>query len=1031
MVLGISDFSKLLGKRILRSTVIAFCAIAFAGVVSGETTDAACVEQYDGNNWCFEDKMRVLREVRDFDCLPVPYSPFQTLTPYWQKAVGALFESCISDNINPDFLGKYLALGAGTLISGTYVAPYTASELKSDGVKCFMKAMVGASDASAKVKQNYIDKIDTGFAVKDWHGFVTAGVPSLKDVEASTKAARALAEFGMSAAERIGDAPVMGELGGGILDSTYQDAERRIAQTMTSRWEVELNDFHQLANECRFENAERTLKRARRDALAQCRDLADDYRRAQHALLADMVKTYRWARGLSPLHQDVMAAKTRFSKLRGDITTERKELEGLLAKLGFLDANGDLHEPTIFTVKEMELLTRADLFEVFSKSYLEDYRAAQEALNRRSTPEAPLAAGSACFAISDLRRDVERSYIRHLGEECRTMLYRSGPGGRYLAPETLEQELFTIGRIKSSEWWRRVDELRGLRQTCEGAAAGAAKDALRRDMSDNAIFQIVDGRCQQVPQPVILAVLDESSTPEHCKETSVPLDIVGMPLSEAIDALGQAMLLPGGVPDKVKPDEGDIPGTVIDSDPAPGASARRWSAVKLTVYDRFSEETAPALVAVPSPLVGQNVEDALAKLAAAGLVGDKADPVPAARIEMVPGQVHSVSPAEGDAVEKGSTVSVTPIGDRPIVAVPNVAGAETEEAARKILIAAGFVAGKAIPGDPPPEGVEPFAYYTSNPPPDTKLEMFSTVVPIYYDEVELRFVPNVSNQTLDGATAMLAGEDGFFVVAGKSGVSKERPEGTKLGRVHYTEPSAETPAQRGTVVKLFFYPPLPEEIGNVRPIPNVLGETADGARGILAGKGDEPFFTVAQVIEKDEAPEGKAPKTVYETIPEIGSPELRGTAVTLHVYKAPPEDGDGAGGSDWIGRWKVSGKLERDGKSTELNGMLEISARGIGLLMKWLPWRDGEYKKMMELPMVADQNNTLRTAPEILKSLAEKELERNPGAGSIEQALERSADLMVQVIRTLEISREGNDCALIARDPKSGPVKVEFSCIRQ
>ncbi len=91
------------------------------------------------------------------------------------------------------------------------------------------------------------------------------------------------------------------------------------------------------------------------------------------------------------------------------------------------------------------------------------------------------------------------------------------------------------------------------------------------------------------------------------------------------------------------------------------------------------------------------------------------------------------------------------------------------------------------------------------------------------------------------------------------------------GKMHSTNP-------RGTAVKLFFYPPLPEEIGNVREIPDRVGETPDQARRILAGKSEEPFFTIAAVVEKEVTPEGERLNRVYATIPEIGRMELRGTA---------------------------------------------------------------------------------------------------------------------------------------------------------
>ncbi|WP_373050239.1 hypothetical protein, partial [Thalassovita aquimarina] len=147
----------------------------------------------------FEDQMEKLKE-EGHDCLPSSYSI--QLHPFWVRMGAKAFDTCVNDNLTQAQLLKYMALGAGSLSpAGAYVAPYTISELKSDGVKCLMKAYVEASDGPSRdEKDAWNGRIDGGFAVKDWHGFISA-IPELADPDAE-KVTQAFVDISLAYYER-------------------------------------------------------------------------------------------------------------------------------------------------------------------------------------------------------------------------------------------------------------------------------------------------------------------------------------------------------------------------------------------------------------------------------------------------------------------------------------------------------------------------------------------------------------------------------------------------------------------------------------------------------------------------------------------------------------------------------------------------------------------------------------------------------------------------------------------------------------
>ncbi|MDJ1135358.1 Stk1 family PASTA domain-containing Ser/Thr kinase [Streptomyces iconiensis] len=154
-------------------------------------------------------------------------------------------------------------------------------------------------------------------------------------------------------------------------------------------------------------------------------------------------------------------------------------------------------------------------------------------------------------------------------------------------------------------------------------------------------------------------------------------DLKGTPLSNARRDLKKAGLEPGVV--KRRFDEETAQGSVISTDPAPGAKRRPGSAVALTVSKGESIE-------VPD-LVGDEQSDAAKELRDEGLKVR----IAAKRVfsEEDKGTVARQSPAEGSEAAKGDTITLTLSKGPDMVEVPDVEGGSEDEARQK-LEKAGF-----------------------------------------------------------------------------------------------------------------------------------------------------------------------------------------------------------------------------------------------------------------------------------------------------------------------------------------------------
>lgn len=851
-----------------------FALLVFAFVAApalGESRHVSWAPDY-----ALEKEMEALKG-QGHDCLPGAY-PLD-FDPYVIKLAGALIDSCVTDNASAEQIQKYAMLAAGSMTpAGVYVLPYTVSELKSDAVKCVLKSFVGTSILNEAEKEDYRGDIDDIFTARDWAGFA-GGVPGLTSVSPDEVAA-ALTETMLSGSERIHDTRP--------FSSAYAAvAEGRTLRSLKELWwkksTVALDEYEYYLEGCRYDKAGRALERVTENAELECKALGHNYRSLEAKLRSDILRTY----------------KTLDNDLIGDSQNTASLVSGLESTKRALQTSGQTLRTHVRVFAEIEETHEAELDDQMQR--FEMSRLAYEGLYRRALDG--LNSTRACTSIANLERDIERALapLNSDSASCREALLGGGPGTPRLSPETLREELMHVARARSSEWSDKMDRIRASTGACNMDAAFSIRDQLLYEIANNPIFRVSDGTCSAQDQSPLLAALDDVVEPAHCKMVEVPTDIIGLTIPAAEKRLEAASLYLAGPITRVEPGDGDTSGTVAQSVPPPGSRVRAWSGVALVIYGDVPEEaTDTGLVAVPE-LVGTLDTDAIDALIAAKLKPAFTEDIPADQEDLVPGFIQLADHAAGTMLPKGSFVILTRIGPRPMVSVPGVTGARTLAEAQAILAGARLTAGEALEGEAPPEGATAGDFYATEPPFESQVEMFSPVSPISYadqspvladrnqpPDVTLLAVPSVRDRSFKAASRVLAGFGGHFKV-GKPALGPDRPEGSKVGDVYFTDPPAGKPVPKGTVITLYLYPPLEEEIDNLRQIPHeIIGATADQAAAMLRGPDD--FFVVPAAKQADAAQDGNQPGSVQYAVPAVGTMAPRGSTVQLHVFRQAEQE---------------------------------------------------------------------------------------------------------------------------------------------
>jgi beta-lactam-binding protein with PASTA domain/tRNA A-37 threonylcarbamoyl transferase component Bud32 len=242
-------------------------------------------------------------------------------------------------------------------------------------------------------------------------------------------------------------------------------------------------------------------------------------------------------------------------------------------------------------------------------------------------------------------------------------------------------------------------------------------------------------------------------------------------------------------------------GQVIGQDPTGGTKAKKGSTVTLTV------SAGPQQVAVPQ-VVGLTVSSARARL-------DKAGLQPSEREEnsdtVAKGKVVSVSPGEGQKVDKGSSVTLVVSSGKPQAEVPDVVGKSFEEA-QSTLQAAGF---KATRKDKESDTKDPGTVLAQDPKSGVQIDSGSTVALTVAKEPAAAPVPDVTGEDSPDAIRKLSSM-GFEVDPQTRDV--DSPDGD--GVVIEQTPAAGTKAKKGSKVTIV--------VGKFNPDLNPEGGTTTG-----------------------------------------------------------------------------------------------------------------------------------------------------------------------------------------------------------
>jgi serine/threonine-protein kinase len=223
--------------------------------------------------------------------------------------------------------------------------------------------------------------------------------------------------------------------------------------------------------------------------------------------------------------------------------------------------------------------------------------------------------------------------------------------------------------------------------------------------------------------------------------------------------------------------------------------------------------------------------------------------------EIKKGIVISQDPQPGSELEEGKEVSVIISKGPKMVAVPDVSGLRSAEAAAK-LTRAGFdtrnkedqvISTEPDVGEEVPEG--------------------SKVTLVISEGPQILSVPDVQGNTADKAKSTLTG----FKVT----VKEEFSDTVSKGTVTRMIPSAGSEVKKGSAVTIYV-----SKGPEMKAVPDVAGKLEDEAAEILANDG----FAI-DVQDVPNVPAENDGKVVGQK-PEAGSQQVKGTKVTIYVGKA-------------------------------------------------------------------------------------------------------------------------------------------------
>ncbi|MRU16542.1 PASTA domain-containing protein [Roseovarius sp. A21] len=878
-----------------------------------------------GNGYTFNEefphkKLEAFEKgVRDVNpiCMPKPY-PIEA--EFYPLRVGkAALANCGTEEQVRKYSKYILNLKDNPTVTAAMI-----SDLKVDAAQCVLNSFIDAdSTINAYQKEDYKTLVNAGISVANWYSLLK----SLGQLRAAD--ADVFMTTMMSAGERSFDLEALyhSDVGGQILDTL-----------LTKRYKHFLALGH-YRERCDYGAASVELKNLRMATDDACVEAGHAYRQAERNLRHH---SYTFRGRLKEFNRNQFHDE--FDILTKIMRSKMRLLEQ------FEDDYAELEQI------ERDLPSEAKSFAARRSDYRAAFDAAQKAL--------PTAAS--CRDLDPMT--TAQALANGTKLSCRPAFY--GVGGDALPHvDALVAALSQEARTRSAGYWTRLDHIRGLHNACKTGGRDRAIAALREEMRTHPALGYTNGSCGEIAQPQLQQELDRmaNNLPEHCQMTAVPREILRLPATEAVRALEEARLFLLGPPTRIPPKPDEPEGIVVDSAPAPGEPVRVWTGVTLTVTGAQPKaEAGPELVTVP-PILGLTEAKALTALSEAGLSGVVGKRIPANRLELKPGIVHTAVPGPGRPAAMGAAISLTVVGPRPMIEVPSLAGAKTEAQAQGILAEAGFVPGPAAAGNPAPEGEKPGSFYDTDPPGPGPYPMFTTLQPLAFAapappaEPEMRPVPGVKGME-PGKAKEIIRKDGFFEVgtvsAGKPATGDEKP-----GTVQYTTPGIGQPAPKGTTVNL------------------------------------------------------------YVAVPAV--------AVEPDAPAAPPDPAPlAAGDGDWRGLWELS-DFSTDSASARQSlsdGVLRFRVEEADgrPMFRLYSNRNGEWKKFFDFPVEIDRVGILRADPGFLREM-EAELQADAAKGEVGQL----AQVIFGALNELEMTRKGVACTIRIYDVRgSQMVTLTARCRR-
>jgi beta-lactam-binding protein with PASTA domain/tRNA A-37 threonylcarbamoyl transferase component Bud32 len=242
-------------------------------------------------------------------------------------------------------------------------------------------------------------------------------------------------------------------------------------------------------------------------------------------------------------------------------------------------------------------------------------------------------------------------------------------------------------------------------------------------------------------------------------------------------------------------------GQVIGQDPTGGTKAKKGSTVALTV------SAGPQQVAVPQ-VVGLTVSSARGRLEKAGLEASEREEN---SDTVAKGRVVSVSPSEGQKVDKGSSVTLVVSSGKPQAQVPAVVGKSFDEAS-STLQAAGF---KVTRKDKESTDKDPGTVLSQSPKAGTQVDAGTAIALTVAKEPSQVAVPDVTGEDAAAAVAALSGQ-GFVIDQQSKDVTSPDGDGVVLEQT----PTGGKKAKKGSKVTIV--------VGKFNPDLNPEGGTTTG-----------------------------------------------------------------------------------------------------------------------------------------------------------------------------------------------------------